>query len=166
MQLSSAIVVALSLHLACLPQAGACEARDHAAQLGYETPSVGVIADGFGSRLDPILGFTRMHTGVDYVAPLGDPVVAAQAGAVIEAGRNSGYGLRVVIRHAGGVATAYAHLNSIKVSLGDCVARGDVIGTVGNTGLTIPGRAAHLHFEVLSDGKFVNPIRFLALPPQ
>jgi murein DD-endopeptidase MepM/ murein hydrolase activator NlpD len=166
MQLLPALLVPLALYLADTPQARACEGADGAARLGYQPPSAGEIDGGFGTRVDPILDLTRMHTGVDYFAPLGDPVKAAEAGTVVAAGRNGGYGLRIVIRHARGIATAYAHLESMKVAPGDCVAKGDVIGALGKTGLTIPGRAPHLHFEVLSDGEFVDPIRFLASPPQ
>jgi murein DD-endopeptidase MepM/ murein hydrolase activator NlpD len=166
MQLLLALLVPLTLYLAGTSQVSACEGADGASQLGYQSPSAGAVDGGFGPRVDPITGNTRMHTGVDYFAPLGDPVKAAQAGTVAEAGRNGGYGLRIVIRHARGIATAYAHLQSMKVAPGDCVAKGDVIGAVGKTGLTTPGRGPHLHFEVLSDGAFVDPIRFLASPPQ
>jgi murein DD-endopeptidase MepM/ murein hydrolase activator NlpD len=166
MQVSQAALVLLAIQFAYLPPAGACEADGDGAQPVYQSPSAGAVGDGFGPRLDPTLGVRRMHLGVDYFAPLGDPVVAVQAGAVVEAGRNGAYGLRVVIRHQGGVASAYAHLNSIRVAQGDCVAKGDVIGTVGSTGLADPGRPPHLHFEALVNERFINPTSLLVERPR
>jgi murein DD-endopeptidase MepM/ murein hydrolase activator NlpD len=87
-----------------------------------------------------------MHTGIDYLAPFGDPVAAAQAGTVVMARVDGGYGLRVVVQHAGGIQTAYAHLAKTKVARGDCVAKGDVIGTVGTSGLSASGLEPRLHF--------------------
>ena len=118
----------------------------------------------FGMKRHPILGTTRMHTGVDWDAPLASPIVAAGAGTVEIAGWNDGYGQTVRLRHSGGYETTYAHLLKIADGLrpGVQVERGQVIGSVGSTGVsTMP----HLHYEVLVDGRFVDPMQ-VRLPAQ
>jgi murein DD-endopeptidase MepM/ murein hydrolase activator NlpD len=150
--------------LACLAgavQARACD-RGDSENVAYQHPSPAKIGNGFGPTVHPILGITRMHTGVDYLAPAGDPVAAAQAGTVVMARVDAGYGLRVVIRHGGGIETAYAHLAKTKVAPGDCVAKGDVIGTVGTSGLSASTLEPRLHFEILSNGRYLDPLSVLA----
>jgi murein DD-endopeptidase MepM/ murein hydrolase activator NlpD len=112
----------------------------------------------FGIKRHPILGYTRMHTGVDWEAPLGTPIYAAGAGTVEAAGQDGGYGERVRLRHDGGYETAYAHLFMIARGLapGVKVERGQVIGSVGSAGIST---GPHLHYEVLVDGRFVDPMR-------
>jgi murein DD-endopeptidase MepM/ murein hydrolase activator NlpD len=104
--------------------------------------------DGFGPR------GSRFHTGIDYPAPPGTPVTAAQEGLVRAAGWAAGYGKVVVLRHAEGVATLYAHLSKILVHPGRSVARGTVVGLVGQTG---DATGPHLHFEVRVHGAAVDP---------
>ncbi|MBI3299281.1 MAG: M23 family metallopeptidase [Elusimicrobia bacterium] len=111
-------------------------------------------------RWHPILRRVRPHHGIDYAAPRGTPVVSIGAGRVVFAGRKGGYGNVVEIRHAGAFETLYGHLNSIGVRRGANVRQGQVIGTVGSTGLST---GPHLHFQIERDGKFIN---FLGLKIQ
>lgn len=112
---------------------------------------------GFGIRTHPISGDEHLHTGVDYSAPRGTPVYAAESGTIRELSNRRGYGRYVRIQHANGIATAYAHLSGYERALhiGKHVKRGDLIGFVGNSG-TATG--THLHFEVHSNGVFENPL--------
>jgi len=118
----------------------------------------------FGLMRHPILGYTRMHTGVDWQAPLGTPIFAAGAGTVETAGWSDGYGETVRVRHSGGYETTYAHLFKIASGLapGVAVERGEVIGSVGSTGIAI---SPHLHYEVRVDGRLVDPMS-ITLPAQ
>jgi murein DD-endopeptidase MepM/ murein hydrolase activator NlpD len=115
------------------------------------------LSSGFGKRRHPILGYTRMHRGIDFAAPKGTPVFAAGAGVVEMAGRNRGYGNYLRVRHPGGYATAYAHLARFAPGMkpGRRVEQGEVIGLVGATGLAT---GPHLHYEVLHRGEQVNPL--------
>jgi murein DD-endopeptidase MepM/ murein hydrolase activator NlpD len=112
------------------------------------------ISSPFGFRRHPILGITRMHSGVDFAAKFGTEVCSAAPGVVVKAGRNGGYGLYVRVRHANGYETSYAHLSSIMVRTGDIVAQGAVVGRVGCSGLA---KGAHLHHEVIYMKRFVDP---------
>ncbi len=120
------------------------------------------ISSGYGMRRHPILGYSKMHKGVDFAAPKGTPVFAAGDGIVETAGRNGGYGKYVRIRHSGSYKTAYAHLSRYGrgIKAGTRVKQGQVIGYVGSTGRST---GPHLHYEVLSGKKQVNP-RSLKLP--
>ena len=113
---------------------------------------------GFGRRRDPITGAGRMHSGQDMAGPRGTPILAAGDGIVIFAGRQSGYGNVVKIRHSFGYETVYAHLNDYKVKTGDSVGRGDVIGGMGNTGRST---GTHLHYEIRIEGRPVNPMPYM-----
>jgi murein DD-endopeptidase MepM/ murein hydrolase activator NlpD len=119
------------------------------------------ISSAFGLRSHPVLGFNRMHRGIDFAAPTGTPVYAAADGLVVSAQRQGGYGLMVRIRHAGGVETRYAHLSRFGrgIAAGRRVRQGGVIGAVGSTGLST---GPHLHYEVLAAGRQVNPARHVA----
>lgn len=119
----------------------------------------------FGRRSHPVLGGVRMHTGIDYAAPVGTEVSATGAGRVIFAGTMRGYGLTLDIDHGGGVVTRYAHLSNIEsgVSKGTRIRAGDKIGAVGATGLV---SGPNLHYEVLVDGRPVDPMEGEALPAQ
>ena len=115
------------------------------------------VTSSYGPRRHPILGFTRMHQGVDFAAKEGAPVLAAADGVVTQAGLESGYGNLIRIRHAGGWATGYAHLSGYApgIALGAPVTRGEVIGFVGHTGLAT---GPHLHFEVSLAGVKLDPM--------
>jgi murein DD-endopeptidase MepM/ murein hydrolase activator NlpD len=118
------------------------------------------ISSGFGRRNHPILGYTRMHQGIDFAAPSGTPVYAAGEGTIISAKRERGYGLIVRIRHANGVQTRYAHLSRFgrNIASGRRVRQGSVIGAVGSTGMST---GPHLHYEVVVNGQAVNPARHI-----
>jgi murein DD-endopeptidase MepM/ murein hydrolase activator NlpD len=113
---------------------------------------------GFGWRRHPILGYSRMHTGVDWAAKTGTPIVAAGNGVVIKAKRESGYGNRVEIQHGNGYVTTYSHLSAFGrgINEGTRVRQGQVIGYVGSTGLST---GPHLHYEVVVNGNYVDPLR-------
>jgi len=119
----------------------------------------------FGRRNHPVLGGVRMHTGIDYAAPVGTEVSATGAGHVVFAGTIRGYGLTIDIDHGGGVVTRYAHLSEIAedVREGTRVKAGDSIGAVGATGLV---SGPNLHYEVRVDGRPVDPTDREALPEQ
>lgn len=113
------------------------------------------LTSGFGKRKHPILGYTKMHRGVDFAAPTGTPIYAAGDGTIEVAGRNGGYGNYIRIRHNGTYKTAYAHLSRIKVKKGSRVRQGQVIGMVGSTGRST---GPHLHYEVHQNSKQTNPL--------
>jgi len=110
------------------------------------------------SRMHPVLQYNRPHPGLDISALAGTPILASAAGAVTYAGTRSGYGKTVEIDHGFGYKTRYAHAGSIQVKRGQRVDRGDILGEVGKTGLAT---APHLHYEVLIDGRQVNPREYL-----
>jgi murein DD-endopeptidase MepM/ murein hydrolase activator NlpD len=117
----------------------------------------GEITSGFGMRYHPILHFARMHTGVDWAAPIGTPILAAGAGTIIKAGWDSGYGRRVEIQHANGYVTTYNHMSGFGRGIveGVRVTQGQVVGFLGQTGLAT---GPHLHYEVIINGNFVDPM--------
>jgi murein DD-endopeptidase MepM/ murein hydrolase activator NlpD len=108
-------------------------------------------------RYHPILHFARMHTGVDWAAPIGTPILAAGAGTIIKAGWDSGYGRRVEIQHANGYVTTYNHMSGFGRGIveGVRVTQGQVVGFLGQTGLAT---GPHLHYEVIINGNFVDPM--------
>lgn len=115
------------------------------------------ITSGFGMRMHPLLGYSKMHQGVDFGAPSGTPIFAAGNGTVAEVGTKGGYGRYIRVRHNGQLETAYAHMSRFGQGLyrGAKVKQGDVIGYVGSSGrVTGP----HLHFEVHVNGRQVNPL--------
>jgi murein DD-endopeptidase MepM/ murein hydrolase activator NlpD len=115
------------------------------------------MASGFGKRMHPILKYPKMHNGMDFSAPTSTEVFATGNAVVKKARRTSGFGNLIVLDHGFGYETYYAHLNEFKVRPGQKVKRGEIIGFVGNTGLST---APHLHYEVHKNGKVVNPINF------
>ncbi len=118
-------------------------------------PVSGRISSGYGQRRHPILGYTRMHAGVDFAARYGSPIYAVTDGVVDYAGRHGGHGNYVRIRHGGGISTGYAHMSRIAAVSGQSVRRGQVIGYVGSTGLST---GPHLHYEVYRGGHTINPL--------
>lgn len=120
-------------------------------------PASGEITSRFGPRADPFHGRTRLHTGVDIRAAYGRSVASVAAGDVIFAGERGGYGQLVVVRHQGGVETRYAHLSAIDVHVGDRVQGGEVLGRSGSSGRAT---APHLHFEVVQQGRHVDPVQW------
>ena len=115
------------------------------------------ISSSFGMRHHPILGFTRMHQGVDFAVPAGTPIMASGDATVASAGRAGGYGNMVVLHHSASYSTAYGHMSRIAngIKPGVHVRQGDVIGYVGMTGLAT---GPHLHYEVRVDDRAINPL--------
>ena len=118
---------------------------------------VKTISSGFGGRYHPILKTIRMHTGVDLSAPKGTPVYATAEGLVSREKGGSGYGIVVILNHGYSYQTLYAHLSKKVVKPGQKVKRGQLIGYVGNTGLSF---GTHLHYEVIKNGVKVNPVHY------
>lgn len=121
-------------------------------------PVPGAITSAFGMRVHPILGYSRMHTGVDMRAGYGQEIKAGGTGRVILAGAYGGYGNTVILDHGGGMTTLYAHQSQLSVGYGDQVDAGQIIGYVGTSGLST---GAHLHFEVRILGSPVNPADYI-----
>lgn len=116
------------------------------------------VVSGFGMRYHPVYKILRMHTGIDIIGKLGTPIYAAADGVVTqEAEGYSGYGVTVLINHGRGYQTLYAHLMKKIVKPGQKVKRGEVIGYMGSTGLSV---GIHLHYEVIRNGEKVNPINY------
>jgi murein DD-endopeptidase MepM/ murein hydrolase activator NlpD len=111
----------------------------------------------FGLRVHPLLGYVRPHNGLDFTAPIGSPIYATGDGRVSNAQHSASYGNVVYLDHGFGFETRYAHMTRYIVTAGQSVKRGQVIGYVGNTGLSV---AAHLHYEVLYQNTPINPINF------
>ena len=124
-----------------------------------QMPVLGRITSLFGSRRDPLNGSHKNHQGVDIAAPLGTPIGAAATGTVIFAGQQGGYGNTVVIEHADGKRTRYAHADQLYVTSGDHVRSGQTIATVGSSGRST---GPHLHFEVLENDQRIDPLSSLA----
>jgi len=130
-----------------------------------KTPLDGArLSSSFGMRKHPISGYNKLHKGVDFAAPIGTPIYAGGNGVIEFVGRNGGYGKYIRIRHNNSYKTAYAHLNNYKKGIykGLRVNQGEVIGYVGSTGKST---GPHLHYEILLNGKQINPMS-LKLPPQ
>lgn len=126
-----------------------------AQRTGLIMPVVGRITSNFGARRHPVLGYTRMHSGVDFGASYGSPIYAVGDAQVNYSGWHGGHGNYVKLDHGGGFATAYAHMSRIAVSSGSQVRTGQVIGYVGSTGLST---GPHLHYELYRNGAAVNPL--------
>ncbi|MDP4024290.1 M23 family metallopeptidase [Methylobacterium sp. NEAU 140] len=118
----------------------------------------GIMRSGFGYRRHPVLGYAKLHTGVDWSNPIGTPIVAAGNGVVIRAEMTSGYGNRVELQHVNGYVTTYNHMSRFArgITEGSRVRQGQVVGYVGSTGLST---GAHLHYEVIINGHFVDPMK-------
>ncbi len=113
---------------------------------------------GFGFRSDPFTGRAALHSGLDFPAEVGVPIIAAAGGVVVSTEQSQSYGNLVEIDHGNGLVTRYAHASKILVRLGDVIKRGQTIAQVGNSGRST---GPHLHFEVLLDGVPQDPARFL-----
>ena len=126
------------------------------------TPSIkpldGWISSGFGSRISPWTGNRQFHDGVDIAARMGSDVVASADGIVVFAGIQPGFGKTIVINHGYNTVTRYGHNSALYVKLGHKVKRGDPIAAVGSTGHST---GPHVHYEVVKDGKPVDPINFI-----
>lgn len=119
----------------------------------------GALTSKFGNRIDPFLNREAFHSGIDFRATTGTPVLAAAGGEITFAGTNGGYGKMVEIDHGNGLLTRYAHLSRIGVELGQSVLSGQQLGLSGSTGRST---GPHLHFEVRRSGTAIDPSRFIA----
>jgi murein DD-endopeptidase MepM/ murein hydrolase activator NlpD len=119
---------------------------------------LGIMRSGFGFRRHPILGYSKMHTGVDWSAPYGTPIFASGNGTVEKVGWEGGYGKYVRVKHNNGYETAYGHMSAFArgIEPGKRIRQGQVIGFVGSTGLST---GAHVHYEIVVNGRFVDPMR-------
>jgi murein DD-endopeptidase MepM/ murein hydrolase activator NlpD len=131
--------------------------------LAAATPSIwparGWLSSTMGHRSDPFTGDDDFHAGLDIAGERGQPVFATAAGTVNHVGFQGGYGNLIVLDHGFGLQTRYGHLLNYSVKQGAQVKRGDVIGHVGNTGRST---GYHLHYEVLANGKLLNPLKLLS----
>ena len=118
----------------------------------------GWLSSHYGIRKDPFSGLPAMHKGLDFAGKMGSPVVATGAGLVTWAGSRYGYGELVEIDHGGGLVTRYGHNKSIVVKVGDVVTKGQSIAAMGSTGRST---GAHVHYEVLKNGKQLDPLKFV-----
>ncbi len=137
----------LTQEISALPTTGA-----------LQSPLTGKITSPFGLRTHPVLGETQHHDGIDISQPAGTPVKPLSSGVVTFAGNNGGYGLMVEIAHADGLTSRYAHLSSLSVCTGEEIGQDQVIGAVGQTGMTT---GPHLHLEILRRNTPVDPLTVL-----
>lgn len=120
--------------------------------------SKGWLSSYFGMRMHPITGRREMHKGIDFAGEMGGPVIAVAKGVVTYAGKRYNYGQLVEIAHGNGYVTRYAHNSKILVSVGNTVAKGFQIAEIGSSGRST---GPHVHFEVLKNGREINPVRFI-----
>ena len=121
-------------------------------------PAEGHLTSGFGNRTNPFTGKAVLHAGIDIANRIGTPIVAPARGTVVSAGWQNAYGNCIVIDHGNSITTRYAHMETTVVSEGQEVKRGQVIGTIGNTGRST---GPHLHYEIRVGGVPVNPMRYI-----
>ncbi len=121
-------------------------------------PTSGWLSSEFGKRISPFTGHLAMHRGIDIAARSGTPIIAPAAGVVTYARFNGGFGRYLKLNHGYGTVTHYGHLSKAEVKVGQKVKRGDVIGYVGNTGLST---GPHLHYEVYVNKVAINPMKFI-----
>jgi len=124
-------------------------------------PTYGWLTGTFGGRSDPFTGEPAFHQGLDISTEKGQPVYATANGIIDSAGYTGDYGNLITVRHDFGLATRYGHLSRFAVKVGQPVKRGDVIGYVGSTGRST---GAHLHYEIVANGKLINPLQLLTQP--
>ena len=124
----------------------------------WPVPGHSTISSPFGYRIHPVLGVSKLHTGIDIPAPTGTPAVAVASGTVIYSGVQGSYGNTVMIRHDNGLVSLYAHNSSLVVKVGDKVKKGQVVTKIGSTGRST---GPHLHFEIRVNGTPQNPLNYL-----
>ncbi len=119
----------------------------------------GWISSGYGMRIDPFSGRRAYHAGVDFAAPIGADVLSVASGIVTDVGERFGYGILVEINHGNGYVTRYGHNSTALVKVGDQVRKGQAVAQIGSTGRST---GPHVHFEVMLNGKVVNPAQYIA----
>ena len=162
----------ISIILGTSAAAVACDlpATGDMTKAGFVKPVEGDLIAAFGVMVHPILRYARPHNGIDFAAAIGTPVAAALGGRIAEAKYKGEFGNFILIDHGGGVASSYSHLSRYQAGIeeGACVRTGDVIGFVGNTGLSA---GPHLHFQIMNGLNGVRaidpaPLLGIAVPPQ
>jgi len=128
-----------------------------ASPTGISVNPGGEVTSQFGWRRDPFTGKAKFHRGIDVAAAYGEDIQTAGAGRVVFSGNQRGYGTTVIVQHPDGVKTRYAHLSAAVVSAGDDLQAGQVVGRAGRSGRAT---GTHLHFEVIADGKQVDPLKW------
>lgn len=118
----------------------------------------GWMSSGYGKRIDPFNGKQAWHEGVDFAGKTGSPIIATASGVVIAAGKRYGYGLVVEVSHGNGITTRYAHCKKTLVKKGDLVTKGQILAEMGSSGRST---GPHVHYEVLKNGKPVNPLKYV-----
>lgn len=126
---------------------------------GFLRPAPGGVTDPFGPRTHPVTGRRSVHQGTDLGASYGTPILASKSGTVIEAGWNTAYGNMVIIDHGDGTSTLYGHSSRLAVQSGQRVSQGQVIAYVGSTGYST---GPHLHFGIMINGEWVNPMNYIS----
>lgn len=134
------------------------ESRLKALLIPNSAPVDGAVGSGFGFRLDPFSGHSALHTGLDFPADTGTPILAAAGGMVRLTEFHPAYGNMVEIDHGNGISTRYGHMSEVLVRVGDTVGRSDVIGLAGSTGRST---GTHLHYEVRQNGRAIDPVYFM-----
>lgn len=124
----------------------------------WPVPGYSRVSSPFGYRIHPVLGYSKLHTGIDIPAPTGTPTVAVESGTVIFSGTQGSYGKTVMIRHDNGNVSLYAHNSELLVSVGQTVQKGQSVTKVGSTGRST---GPHLHFEIRVNGVAQNPLNYL-----
>ena len=134
-------------------------------QLAAATPSIwpthGWLSSSMGNRSDPFTGERDFHPGLDISADKGDPIYSTADGKVTHAASAGNYGNLVIVDHGYGIETRYGHMSAFKVTVGQAVKRGDLLGLVGSTGRAT---SSHLHYEVRANGRILNPLQLLLNP--
>ena len=134
-------------------------------QLAAATPSIwpthGWLSSSMGNRADPFTGERDFHPGLDISAEKGDPIYSTADGKVTHAASAGNYGNLVIVDHGYGIETRYGHMSAFKVTIGQAVKRGDLLGLVGSTGRAT---SSHLHYEVRANGRILNPLQLLLNP--
>jgi murein DD-endopeptidase MepM/ murein hydrolase activator NlpD len=148
-----ALLLTLLLGVGAAPAQACSTGKGH-----FARPTDGRISRGFGLTLNPLTGTRVFHSGMDFDAPVGQPVRAAEAGTVSSISDSTEFGKVVRLDNGDGFETVYAHLSRIEVSQGDCLAFGSRLGAVGDSGASTH---PHLHFELIEHGRAVDPLRFL-----
>jgi murein DD-endopeptidase MepM/ murein hydrolase activator NlpD len=133
--------------------------RSEQVRLSGRPIAKGWLSSAYGNRMDPITGQPAWHAGVDFAGSQGSDVLAVASGVVVFADRRDGYGKLVEINHGKGVSTRYGHHEKLLVKAGEIVKKGDVIGLMGSSGRST---GPHVHFEVLRNGRTIDPTRFIS----
>ena len=156
--LQRASIALLALAALTVNTSAACRMPE---KIEFRHPSEREIFETFGVIWHPLFSRFQLHDGLDYPGPIGDDIVAAEAGVVLHAAHNGQWGNQIAIQHRSvseTLETRYSHLLRHVVKEGDCVEAGQIIGKIGTIGLST---GPHLHFEILAGGKFVDPVPLL-----